>query len=60
MDEKLKKQIEEFRQKAQKIENKNTKVTLASGGETSLGKVIKTKEQAHIFMTILNSLSKKS
>jgi hypothetical protein len=60
MDEKLKKQIEEFWQQAKKVEEKDIKVTLASGGETSLGKVIKTKEQAHIFMTILNSLSKKS
>lgn len=56
MDEKLKKQIDEFWQQAKKVEEKDIKVTLTSGGETSLGKVIKTKEQADFFMKMLNAL----
>ena len=56
MDEKLEKQIAEFWQQAKKVEEKDIKVTFTSGGETSLGKVIKTKEQADLFMKMLNAL----
>ena len=56
MEEKLKKKIDELWQQAKKAGKNDIKVTLASGGETSLGKVIKTKEQADLFMKLLNSL----
>ena len=42
--------------KPRKPEKKDIKITLTSGGETSLGKVIKTKEQAEFFMKMLKSL----
>ena len=58
MDEKLQKLVEKFWQEAKKVDEKDIKVTLASGGETSLGKVIKTKEQADLFMKMLEAVSK--
>jgi hypothetical protein len=58
MDEKLKKLIDEFWQTAEKVDEKDIKVTFTSGGGSSLGKVINTKEKADMFMTMLKSLSK--
>lgn len=56
MDEKLKKDIEEHIAKAKATGKKDVKSTLASGDNDSLRKVIKTKEQADLFMKILKSL----
>ncbi|MBO9201521.1 MULTISPECIES: hypothetical protein [Niastella] len=60
MDEKLKKLIAEFWSTAEKVDEKELKkITFTSGGRSSLHEVINTKEKADIFMTLLNSLSKK-
>ena len=54
--EKILKKMDELGQQAKKAGKKDIKITLTSGGETSLGKVIKTKEQAEFFMKMLKSL----
>lgn len=56
MKETIEEKINQLRQQAKKAGKKDIKVTLKSGGETSLGKVIKTKEQAEFFMKMLKSL----
>ncbi|NLR60250.1 hypothetical protein HGH93_19220 [Chitinophaga polysaccharea] len=42
--------------KAKQCKDSNINVTLKSGGVNSRAQVIKTKEQAHAFMTTLKSL----
>jgi hypothetical protein len=54
--EEILKKMDELGQQAKKVGKNDIKVTLTSGGETSLGKVIKTKEQADFFMKMLKSL----
>jgi hypothetical protein len=54
--EEILKKMDELGQQAKKVRKNDIKVTLTSGGETSLGKVIKTKEQADFFMKMLKSL----
>ena len=56
MDENLKKKIDDLWLQAKKTGKKDVKATLKSGNENSLNKVIKTKEQADLFMKILKSL----
>lgn len=56
MDAKTRKKIDTLLRKAKQCKDREINVTLKSGGTSSLGKVVKTKEQAHIFMTILRSL----
>lgn len=59
MDEEVKKIIDKFWQTAKKVDEKDIKVTFTSGGGSSLGEVINTKEKADMFMTLLNALSNK-
>jgi hypothetical protein len=59
MDKKLKKLIDEFRQTAEEVVEKDIKVTFTSGGRSSLGEVINTKEKADMFMTLLRALDNK-
>ena len=54
--EEILKKMDELGQQAKKAGKKDIKITLTSGGGTSLGKVIKTKEQADFFMKMLKSL----
>jgi hypothetical protein len=56
-DKELQESMEALWKQARETGQKNLKVTLKSGGETSLSKVIKTKEQADLFMRILKSYS---
>ncbi|PSL43805.1 hypothetical protein CLV51_107116 [Chitinophaga niastensis] len=56
MDKETQKKVHALLLKAKQCEDRNIKDTLKSGETSSLGKAIKTKEQAHIFMTILKSL----
>ncbi len=56
MDKETRKKIDALLLKAKQCEDQKIKVTLKSGGVSSLNQVIKTREQAHIFMTILKSL----
>jgi hypothetical protein len=56
VDKELDERIEALWKQARETGKKDIKVTLTSGGETSLGKVIKTKEQADLFMKMLNAL----
>ena len=58
VDKELDESIEALWKQARETGQKDLKVTLKSGGETSLGKVIKTKEQADLFMLMLNALKK--
>jgi hypothetical protein len=51
----IEEKINQLRQQAKQAGQKDINVTLTSGGETSLSKVIKTKEQADLFMRILRS-----
>jgi hypothetical protein len=50
--------MEEVRKHAEeaKKHKSDVKVTLKSGGETSLSKMIRTKEQAEFFMKVLRAL----
>lgn len=56
MDKETRKKIDALLLKAKQCEDRKIKVTLKSGGVSSLNQAIKTKEQAHVFMTILKSL----
>lgn len=56
MDENTLRKIDSLLLKAKQCRDNNINVTLKSGGINSLAQVIKTKEQAHVFMTILKSL----
>jgi hypothetical protein len=56
MNKKLKKLIEEFRQTAEEVVEKDVKVTFTSGGRSSLGEVINTQEKADMFMAMLKHL----
>jgi ribosomal protein S9 len=56
MDKKTRKKVDALLLKAKQCEDHKIKVTLKSGGVSSLAQVIKTQEQAHVFMTILKSL----
>lgn len=56
MEESIKQKMEALWRQAQQTGVDDIKVTLTSGGESSLGKVIKTKEQADIFMKLLKAL----
>ncbi|MGO4293389.1 hypothetical protein [Chitinophaga sp. RAB17] len=56
MDKETQKKVDALLLKAKQCEDRKVKVTLKSGGVSSLGRVIKTKEQAHVFLTILKSL----
>ncbi|WP_276483339.1 hypothetical protein [Paraflavitalea pollutisoli] len=53
---KVMKDVDEFVKNAKKHGSSGLKFTLKSGEQSSLHKMIKTKEQAHIFMTLLKSL----
>ena len=55
IDEKLKKDIEDHIAKAKATGKNDVKFTVVSGGD-SLREVIKTKEQADLFMKMLKSL----
>ena len=59
MDEKLEKLIDEFWSTAEKVDEKDIKVTFTSGGRSSLGEVINTQEKADMFMAMLKHLSSK-
>lgn len=56
MDKATRKKVDALLLKAKQCEDRKVKVTLKSGGVSSLGQVIKTEEQAHVLMTILKSL----
>jgi hypothetical protein len=56
MDENLKKRIDELWLQAKKTGKKDVKATLKSGNENSLNNVIKTQEQADLFMKMLKAL----
>ena len=56
MDKNTQQKIDAILLKAKQCRDNNINVTLKSGGTSSLAQVIKTKEQAHVFMTILKSL----
>lgn len=56
MKEKILQKAKEHAQQAKKTGKKGTEFPLKSGETSSLGKVIKTKEQADLFMKMLNVL----
>lgn len=53
---KILREAEQLAEYAKKHSKPGLKFTLKSGGQSSLHKMIKTKEQAHVFMTLLKSL----
>ena len=56
MKEKILKEVEEHIKKAKAIGKADFKITVKSGGTSSLGKVITTKEQGDFFMKMLKAL----
>lgn len=56
LKEKILKEAKEFAEKAKKAGKSDVEFTLKSGSTSSLGKVIKTKEQADFFMKLLKSV----
>ncbi|MEJ0080852.1 MAG: hypothetical protein WDM78_07850 [Puia sp.] len=56
MKEKILQEAKKHAEEAKKHGKTNIKVTLKSGETSSLGKMIKTKEQADFFMKILKTL----
>ncbi len=56
MKEKILQEAREYARKAKQSGKPSVKVTLKSGETSSLGKVIKSKEQADFFMKMLRAL----
>ncbi|HMH22792.1 MAG TPA: hypothetical protein VK563_13490 [Puia sp.] len=56
MKERILQQAKDFAKKAKKTGKSDVEFTLKSGDSTSLGKAIKTQEQADLFMKMLNAL----
>ena len=54
--EKILQEARDFAERAKKSGKSDVEFTLKSGGTSSLGKVIKTKEQADFLMKMLKSL----
>ena len=56
MKEKILQKAKALAEKAEKTGKTGVEFTLKSGNTSSLGEVIKTKEQADLFMKMLNAL----
>lgn len=56
MKENIQKFLEEHRKKTKAVTKPGFKITMKSGETSSLGKMIKTQEQADLFMKLLRSM----